>query len=100
MPYCGLDVSLRTTSLCIVDQDGRVSRETKLPSDPVALAEFLDGRGVRCDRIGLEAGSTSSWLCAELRRRGHAVICVDARHAAAALQAGLRNKTDYVDGTE
>ena len=53
--------------------------------------------GVRCERIGLETGSTSSWLCAERRRRGHAVICVDARHAAAALQAGLRNKTDRND---
>lgn len=97
MYYCGLDVSLRTTFLCIVDQDGRVARETKLPSDPVALAEFLDGCGVRCERIGLEAGGTSSWLCAELRRRGHSVICVDARHAAATLQAGLRNKTDRND---
>jgi transposase len=97
MYYCGLDVSLRTTCLCIVDRDGRVVRETKLPSDPVALGEFLAGCGLRCDRIGLEAGSTSSWLCAELRRLGHAVICVDARHAAAALQAGLRNKTDRND---
>ena len=97
MPFCGLDVSLRTTSLCIVDQDGRVLREAKLPSDPIAIGEFLDGCGLRCERIGLESGSTSSWLCAGLRGLGHAVICIEARHAAAALQAGPRNKTDRND---
>ena len=97
MLYCGLDVSLKQTALCVVDAGGRVVREAKLATDPEVIGRFLRGNELRCERIGVEAGGTSSWLCSELRRLGHPAICIDAKHAAAALQAGFRNKNDRND---
>jgi transposase len=97
MLYCGLDVSLKQTALCVVDGDGRVAREARLATDPEVISRFLQENELGCERIGLESGGTSSWLCLELRRLGHPAVCIDARHAAAALQAGFRNKNDRND---
>jgi transposase len=82
MFYCGLDVSLKQTALCVVDGNGQVVREAEM------ISRFLAENNLICERIGLEAGGTSSWLCLELRQRGHPAVCIDAKHAAAALQAG------------
>ncbi len=97
MLYCGLDVSLKQTALCVVDDNGRVVREAKLTTDPEVISRFLRENELRCERIGVETGGTSSWLCLELRRLGHPAICIDAKHAAVALQAGFRNKNDRND---
>jgi transposase len=97
MFYCGLDISLRKTSICIVDRDGAIVKEATVASDPEAIGQALRDSGRPLERIGIEAGSTSSWLLAGLRAQGWPVVCIDARHAAAALQAGFRNKTDRND---
>ena len=97
MFYCGLDVSLRKTSIRIVDRDGAIVKETVVASDPEAIGHALRESGCPLERVGIEAGSTSSWLLAGLRAQGWPVVCIDARHAAAALQAGFRNKTDRND---
>jgi transposase len=47
-------------------------------------------------RIGLETGQLSNWLTLGLRRRGLPVVCIDARHAKAALSLQM-NKTDAND---
>lgn len=94
--YVGLDVSVKHTAICIVDRDGEVVREAALYSEPETLAAFLNGTGLRFARVGLEAGPLSSWLYAGLKEAGLAVICVEARHMAAALSA-MRNKTDRND---
>lgn len=39
--YVGLDVSLDTVSVCIVDEQGKVIREQGVPSTPEAIGEFL-----------------------------------------------------------
>ena len=39
--YAGLDISLEETSVCIVNGDGKIIRETKVPTDPDALAKEL-----------------------------------------------------------
>ena len=46
----------------------------QLPTDPEVISRFLVENGLRCERIGVEAGGTSSWLCLELRRLGHDVL--------------------------
>ncbi len=54
---------------------------------------------VRCRsalRIGLETGPTTTWLWHELRALGLPVICIDARHAKAALSLQI-NKSDRND---
>jgi transposase len=97
MYYIGIDVSTKESALCILDGEGKIVRETKLPTDPEIIARFIAATGLAIDRIGLESGCTAAWLFAGLQRYGWTVICIDARHAAAALRAGFRNKNDRND---
>ena len=94
--FCGLDVSLKPTAICIVNQDGEILREGQAPSEPRAIHEWLSKDGLVMERVGLEAGSLSPWLCHELLSLGYPAICIEARHAAAAMKA-QRIKTDRND---
>jgi transposase len=94
--YVGLDVSLKQTAVCIVDQKGAVKHEAMIPSDPEAIADFVQAHIESVVRIGLESGPTSTWLWTELNKMGLPVICIDARHAKAALKMQI-NKSDRND---
>jgi len=39
--FAGLDVSVKDTSICIVDDGGRIAREVKVASEPEALLAVL-----------------------------------------------------------
>jgi transposase len=62
----GLDVSVKETSVCIVDDTGRIVREVKVASEPRALLQVLKNPTYRFKRIGLEAGPMSQWLFSAL----------------------------------
>src|ERR1700759_3326763 len=94
--YVGLDVSLKLTSICIVDRTGKVEREGVVASDPEAIATFIKLHAPHVVRIGLETGATSTWLWTELNKIGLPVICIDARHAKAVLKMQI-NKSDRND---
>ena len=94
--YVGLDVSLKLTAICIVDRTGKIQREGVVPSDPEAIAAFIKSYSSNVARVGLEAGATSTWLWTELNKLGLPVICIDARHAKAALKMQI-NKIDRND---
>ena len=94
--YVGLDVSLKQTSICVVDQSGSVVREGVVDSDPEAISVYVKSKAPGAVRIGLETGPTSTWLWTELRRFGLPVICIDARHAKAVLKMQI-NKSDRND---
>jgi transposase len=79
-----------------MDQDGKVLFEGKAPSDPGALARIIRKRAPYAERIGFETGAMASWLWHELKRIGLPVVCVDARHAHAALSVRM-NKSDPND---
>jgi transposase len=76
--YAGLDVSLKETAVCVVDEAGERVFEGELPTDPACLARVLRSRAPEAVRIGLESGPTSAWLCATLRQEGLPVVCLDA----------------------
>src|SRR6478752_194316 len=92
----GLDVSVKETSVCIVDDTGKIVREVKVTSEPEALSAVLNNPAYRFKRIGLEAGPLSQWLFSALAEAGLPVICVETRHMRAVLQAQI-NKTDRND---
>ena len=94
--FAGLDVSVKETSVCIVDDTGRIVREVKLASEPEALLQVLTNPAYRFKRIGLEAGPLSQWLFSALAEAGLPVICVETRHMRAVLKAQI-NKTDRND---
>src|SRR6187399_116154 len=94
--FGGLDVSVKETSVCIVDDTGRIVREVKVASEPDALLEVLKSHAYRFNRIGLEAGPLSQWLFSALAEVGVPVVCVETRHMRAVLKAQI-NKTDRND---
>jgi len=66
--FAGLDVSVKETSVCIVDDTGRIVREVKVASEPDALLPVLTNPAYLCKRIGLEAGPLSQWLLVPAQR--------------------------------
>ncbi|MCF8710244.1 IS110 family transposase [Rhizorhapis sp. SPR117] len=94
--YCGLDVSLNKTSICIVNQNGDLIREGEVPTEPEDIHVWLSSLGFPLERVGLEAGSLSPWLCHELLGERWPVICIETRHTKAALKA-QNVKTDRND---
>ena len=94
--FAGLDVSVKETSVCIVDDTGKIVREVKVASEPDALLAVLTNPAYHFKRIGLEAGPLSQWLFSALAEAGLPVICVETRHMRAALKAQI-NKTDRND---
>ena len=94
--FVGLDVSLKLTAICVVDQTGSVIREGMVDSAPETIAEFVTSNAPSVVRIGLEAGPTATWLWTELKQLGLPVICIDARHAKAVLKMQI-NKSDRND---
>jgi transposase len=63
-----------------VDDTGRIVREVKVASEPVALLSVLTNLGYHFKRIGLEAGPLSQWLFSALAEAGLPAICVETRH--------------------
>ena len=94
--FAGLDVSVKETSVCIVDDTGRITKEVKVASEPEALLKVLGNPAYRFKRIGLEAGPLSQWLFSALAEAELPVVCVETRHMQAVLKAQI-NKTDRND---
>jgi len=94
--YVGMDISLKETSICVVDGSGMTVSEGTVVSEPSAIATFLRAKATDAKRIGLESGPTATWRWHELRSFGLPVICIDARHAKAALSMQI-NKSDRND---
>src|SRR5487761_456944 len=94
--YAGIDVSLELLSVCIVDAKGKIVKEVRVGSDPDTLVAFLRGLDLAIERIGLEAGPLSQWLCAGLAAAGFEAVLLETRHVKAALSA-MVVKTDRKD---
>ena len=85
--YAGIDVSLESASVCVVDATGRIVREAKVASEPEVLTAWFRGLGISLSRIGLEAGPLSQWLYAGMREAGLSVELLETRHVRAAFKA-------------
>jgi len=94
--YSGLDVSVKETSVCIIDETGKICREVKVVSHPDDLIAALSHPAWQIERIGLEAGPLSQWLFEGLANAGLPVVCIETRHTKAFLKAQV-NKTDRND---
>ena len=94
--FVGLDISLDETSICVIDDGGKIVKEAKVATDPDAIAETIVRWTSRIKRVGIEASSLGVWLHHELKARGFPVIMVEAHHMRTALSA-MRAKTDRND---
>src|SRR5271165_4919231 len=91
--FVGLDVSQKLTSICVVDDAGRRLWRGQCHTDPEQIERTVRGHAGDDASIGIETGPITPWLVHELRERGLNIVCLDARHASAALKMQM-NKTD------
>ena len=94
--YCGIDVSLEQSSVCVVDAEGSIMCEATVASDPDALIAWFSDLDLELSRIGLEAGPLSQWLYRGLAKAGFAVELLETRHVRDAFKA-MPIKTDKKD---
>src|SRR5918912_142668 len=94
--FAGIDVSLKDSSVCVVDATGGIVRESKVASEPEALVAWFGELGLKVTQIGLEAGPLSQWLHAGLCEAGCEAVLLETRHVKAALSA-MTVKTDRKD---
>jgi transposase len=94
--YVGLDVSLDEAKACVVDETGKIVWRGKCASTPEEIEQLVRQHAAGAVRIGFETGLLSVWLYHELKKRKLPVVCIDARHAKAALSVQI-NKTDAND---
>ena len=94
--FAGLDVSLRSCALCVVDSKGNAVLERELACDVDEITACLLSFSHPIERIGFEAGTMSQHLFYGLTNKGFDVVCMEARQVSAALSA-MRNKTDKND---
>jgi transposase len=94
--YAGIDVSLESVSICVVDASGRIMREAKVASEPEMLITWFSRLEVPMTRIGLEAGPLSQWLYAGMQKAGLTVELLETRHVRDAFKA-MPVKTDRND---
>lgn len=94
--YTGIDVSLRSVSICVVDDKGEVHLEAKVAADVDAIVDRLRRFSSEVKSVGLEAGTLTQYLTYGLQAAGFEVICLEARQVSVTL-AAMRNKTDRND---
>ncbi len=77
--YVGLDVSLRSCALCIVDGKGTVLLERELPCRVSDIVGCLASFPHPIERVSFEAGTMSQPLFFGLRSEGFDVVCMETR---------------------
>jgi transposase len=92
----GLDLSMESTQVCIVDETGRKLMSVKVESTPDAIVGALRQAG-SIERTVIETGRMSPAICLGLRDLGINIVCIDARQAHQSLKAMKANKTDPHD---
>jgi transposase len=91
--FVGIDVSLETSSICVVDESGVVIKEGKALSDPQSIARCIRQQGRKIKHVGLEAGQLSQRLYAGLTDEGFSVCVMEARHVRLHLRRSTSKRT-------
>jgi transposase len=94
--YTGLDVSLESTNIAIVNERGKLVFESSASTDPQSINTTLLKAGFPIQKASLESGSWSHWLIKELSALGWNITCIDARSISPLLALNT-NKTDRND---
>ena len=94
--YIGLDISDKTTFICVVDQEGEIVYETNTLTDLKYINLEFQKLEFKIEAIGIETGGLSNWLVGSLRKLGWNVLCLDAFKMSKLISMNI-NKTDKND---
>jgi transposase len=87
---------MKKTSVCIVDENGKIVHESEVKTDPHALADSIGKTGLKIEFVGFESGSLAHYLAQGFKERAIPAVCMDARKMSAILSIRV-NKTDKND---
>ena len=93
MEYCGIDVHVSYSQICILDEDGEVMETSRVRTSRPALTKFFARRDQM--KIVLEAGGSSPWVSRLLEELGHEVIVCSPRRVRLIAESTLKN--DKID---
>lgn len=93
MEYCGIDLHVSYSQICILDEEGEVMETSRVRTSRPALTKFFACRDQM--RIVVEAGGSSPWVSRLLERLGHEVIVCSPRRVRLIAESTLKN--DKVD---
>jgi transposase len=95
--WVGLDVGLKSTSVCVIDVESKIIHKCSMKSDATEIGRYLRKNFTsNVAYVGLESGGTSGHLATHLRRQGFQVAVLDALQVHRVLSI-KRNKTDTND---
>jgi len=94
--FIGLDVSLASTAICVLNTHGKEVKEATVASEPEQLVAFLRDLSASIAVVGLEAGPLSQWLHKHLKEAGFETVLMETRQVKGALKA-MPIKTDRRD---
>jgi len=92
-PTIGLDLGDRSSSYCVLDENGEIVLEQKLATTPEAIQQAF-GKIAR-SRIAMETGTHSPWVSRMLAALGHEVIVAHAQNVRLIVKS--RRKDDRLD---
>ena len=78
--FVGLDVSLASVSVCVVEESGEILWQGKADGTPESVLAALEPWRASLERVGLEAGPTSEWIGGCLLEAGVPTVCLETRH--------------------
>lgn len=91
--YSGIDLGVESTSVCVVNEKGKISTEASVETTGEAIRRVLKKHGkVRCV---VEAAPLAEWLCLEVEKDGHSIDIIETRQARAVTHS--KKKTDKLD---
>lgn len=94
--FIGLDVSLASTAICVLNAHGDVAEETTAASEPEELVAALRALSGNVVAVGLEAGPLSQWLHKHMTEANFDTVLMETRQVKGALKA-MPIKTDRRD---
>ena len=94
--FVGLDVSMKKTSVCIVNEQAKIVHESEVKTDPHLLADAIKKTGLKIELVGFESGSLGHYLTKGFKERALPAVCIDARKMSTLLSIRV-NKTDKND---
>jgi transposase len=95
MVYGAIDLHMRSSQIRIIDAEGRVLQEQRVPTHAERLVGVFSGYGPM--RILLETGTESEWVAQALEAVGHEVIVADPNYAPMYGEIRRKVKTDRRD---
>jgi transposase len=93
MHHCGIDLAIKSSSVCITDRRGRVLEERVVATEEGALCEVFAGRA-RMSCL-MEASPLAEWVANLLEGWGHRATVIDTRKAKGVIRT--KKKTDRLD---